>query len=93
MRTETITIYKIRPWRRPKGEWRWRWKAANGLTIGSSAEGYANRAECIANLERITGGKVTLTYQEWIKRGGIFGQGYWTRGLSTTETIFVQVIP
>lgn len=83
MRTETITIHKFRPWRRASGEWRWKWKAANGRTIAASCEGYISRADCIANLERITGGRVEL-YQH---------EGYWTRGLSTTETIFVQVLP
>lgn len=92
MRTETITIHKFRPWRRASGEWRWKWKAANGRTIAASCEGYISRADCIANLERITGGRVELTFQLLTDRG-VQAQGHWTRGLSTTETIFVQVLP
>ena len=34
------------------GEWRWRRKARNGETVGSSSEGYVNKADCIANARR-----------------------------------------
>jgi uncharacterized protein YegP (UPF0339 family) len=35
-----------------KGEWRWRKTAANGKIVGSSAEGYKNQADCVANAKR-----------------------------------------
>lgn len=31
------------------GEWRWRRQAANGLIIGAASEGYADKADCIAD--------------------------------------------
>jgi uncharacterized protein YegP (UPF0339 family) len=31
-----------------KGEWRWRLKAANGLIIAVSSEGYSSKANCEA---------------------------------------------
>lgn len=36
----------------PKGEWRWRRTAPNGKVVGSSTEGYKNRADCVANARR-----------------------------------------
>ncbi len=33
-------------------EWRWRRIAPNGNNVGASSEGYANKADCIANAER-----------------------------------------
>ena len=33
-------------------EWRWRRTASNGKIVGSSAEGYRNKADCIANARR-----------------------------------------
>lgn len=35
-----------------KKEWRWNRIAPNGKTVGSSAEGYKNRADCVANAKR-----------------------------------------
>ena len=35
-----------------KGEWRWRRIAANGKIVGASAEGYVNKADCVANARR-----------------------------------------
>ena len=35
-----------------KGEWRWHRTAANGKIVGASAEGYKNRADCVANAQR-----------------------------------------
>ena len=29
--------------------WRWRRTASNGRIVGSSTQGYSNRADCIAN--------------------------------------------
>lgn len=33
-------------------QWRWRRKASNGKIVGSSSEGYVNKADCIANMQR-----------------------------------------
>lgn len=33
-------------------EWRWRRIASNGNIVGASAEGYKNRADCVANARR-----------------------------------------
>lgn len=35
-----------------KGEWRWRKIAPNGKIVGASAEGYANKSDCIPNARR-----------------------------------------
>ena len=35
-----------------KKEWRWRRIARNGKNVGSSNEGYKNKADCIANARR-----------------------------------------
>lgn len=35
-----------------RGEHRWRRKASNGKIVGSSCEGYVNKAPCKANAER-----------------------------------------
>lgn len=32
--------------------WRWRRTAPNGNIVGASTQGYANRADCIANARR-----------------------------------------
>jgi len=34
------------------GEWRWRRTAPNGRVVGAAAEGYDNKADCIANARR-----------------------------------------
>lgn len=34
------------------GEWRWRRTASNGRIVGSSSQGYKNRADCIENARR-----------------------------------------
>ncbi|MBN9453436.1 MAG: DUF1508 domain-containing protein [Bosea sp.] len=37
----------------PSGnEWRWRRIASNGRIVGASTEGYASKANCIANAQR-----------------------------------------
>ena len=33
------------------GEWRWRFKAANGRTVAVSSEGYARRGNCEYSIE------------------------------------------
>jgi uncharacterized protein YegP (UPF0339 family) len=33
-------------------QWRWRRTAPNGRIVGSSSEGYRNRADCVANAKR-----------------------------------------
>lgn len=33
-------------------EWRWRRTAPNGNIVGSSSQGYVNKADCIANAKR-----------------------------------------
>ena len=35
------------------GEWRWRAKAVNHVTIGDSGEGYVNKADCLQGLNII----------------------------------------
>lgn len=35
-----------------KDGWRWRRTAPNGRIVGASTEGYANKADCIANAKR-----------------------------------------
>ena len=37
---------KFEVYRDGKGEWRWRFKAANGKTIAVSSEGYARKSDC-----------------------------------------------
>lgn len=34
------------------GEWRWTRTASNGRIVGASSQGYANRADCVANAQR-----------------------------------------
>lgn len=34
------------------GDWWWRRIASNGRIVGASAEGYRNKADCIANAQR-----------------------------------------
>lgn len=35
-----------------KNEWRWRRTAPNGEIVGSSHEGFKNRADCVSNARR-----------------------------------------
>lgn len=35
-----------------KEEWRWRRISNNGNIVGSSSEGYKNKADCVANAQR-----------------------------------------
>ena len=35
-----------------RGEWRWRRVAPNSEIVGSSHEGYKNKADCISNARR-----------------------------------------
>ena len=74
-RQETIAIYRLRPPGRSEWRWHWRWKSANGHTVAASNQGYASRADCIANLEKVSGGYVRLDYQLRVK-GGWYCQGY-----------------
>ncbi len=34
------------------GDWRWRRTASNGNIVGAACQGYANRADCEANMTR-----------------------------------------
>jgi uncharacterized protein YegP (UPF0339 family) len=34
------------------GDWRWRRTASNGAIVGSSSQGYSNKADCVANAQR-----------------------------------------
>jgi len=43
---DTWEIYKA------SDGWRWRRKAPNGQTVGSSHEAYVNKSDCIANPRR-----------------------------------------
>lgn len=36
-----------------KDEWRWRLHAGNGDTIATPGEGYVNRQECLAAIDRV----------------------------------------
>lgn len=33
-------------------KWRWTRKASNGVTVGSSSQGYVNRVDCVENAQR-----------------------------------------
>jgi uncharacterized protein YegP (UPF0339 family) len=45
-------------WRVPSGGWYWTLRCPyNGKIIGASSEGYRRRRDCVANLERVTGGR------------------------------------
>lgn len=35
-----------------KEEWHWRRTSHNGNIVGSSSEGYKNKADCVANAQR-----------------------------------------
>lgn len=35
-----------------EGLWRWRRIASNGRIVGSSSQGYVNRADCVENARR-----------------------------------------
>ena len=35
-----------------RGEWRWRRKASNGRIVGAACEGYVNKSDCEANMNR-----------------------------------------
>ena len=36
-----------------RGEWRWRLRAANHVTIATSGEGYVNYADCLRGIELV----------------------------------------
>ncbi len=65
MRREGIAVYRLHPTPESgrKPEWRWHWKAANGRVVAASTEGYRSRADCISNLEKVTGGSVEISYE------------------------------
>jgi len=35
-----------------KGEWRWRRTASNGKKVAAAAQGFKDRADCVANARR-----------------------------------------
>jgi uncharacterized protein YegP (UPF0339 family) len=45
---DKLTLYQDKA-----GKWRWRRVAPNGKTVGASSEGYNNRADCVANAQRL----------------------------------------
>lgn len=47
-----------------KGEYRWRIKASNGQTIGSSSEGYKAKADCEKAIDLIKAGAATATVED-----------------------------
>lgn len=47
MDNDTWDIYKDN-----EGLWRWRRTASNGRIVGSSSQGYVNRADCVENARR-----------------------------------------
>ncbi len=44
---DTWELYKDKA-----NEWRWRRTASNGNIVGSAAEGYVNKADCVSNAQR-----------------------------------------
>ena len=46
------------------GEWRWRAKADNNVTIADSGEGYANKADCLNGIDIIKLGAATAEVVE-----------------------------
>ncbi len=48
-----------------KGEWRWKFVAANGETIASSSEGYTRKATCERSIEIIkTNGPAAVVVEQ-----------------------------
>ncbi len=45
--TDKFEVYQDK-----RGEWRWRRTATNGNVVGAACEGYKNRADCEANMNR-----------------------------------------
>lgn len=48
MRTDKVQVY-----RDARGEWRWRYKAANGAILADSGEGYKRRKKAMSQAERV----------------------------------------
>lgn len=48
MRREHVLL-----WTDADGETRWRWVAANGLTLGDSGQGYLDSRRCVDKAERL----------------------------------------
>ena len=44
---------KFKIYKDAKGEYRWRIKAGNNRIIGASGEGYTNKIDCLAGIDRI----------------------------------------
>src|SRR5262245_59193549 len=55
-------------YRDAKKEFRWRLKAANGQTIGTSGQGYVAKADCMNAIDRIKEGAATAKVEE-VKEG------------------------
>lgn len=93
MPTTTTRRERITVTRDELGDWRWRIIAGNGRTIGSSSEGYRNRAKALRNLERVTGGSLLLTYRTRVT-GGEYLQGTLERVTGDTwQSLHVEVHP
>ncbi len=45
---------KTRIYKDKAGEWRWTVTSPNGRKLAESGEGYANKADCVEALERVT---------------------------------------
>lgn len=44
---------KFELYRDDAGEWRWRFRAANGRILATGAEGYKNKGDCRAGLDLV----------------------------------------
>lgn len=51
MRVEHVLL-----WTDAEGQTRWRWVAANGLTLGDSGQGYGDSRRCVEKAERLANG-------------------------------------
>ena len=58
-------VYKDRA-----GEWRWRMKATNGLIIGDSGQGYANKSELLDMVDKIRVGARDATVVDLEENNG-----------------------
>ena len=46
-----------------RGEWRWRFKAANGFMIAVSSEGYVNKSDCLHSVNLVQSSAVAPVYE------------------------------
>lgn len=53
------TIYKD-----TSSQWRWRLVASNGRTIADSAEGYYNKADCLAGINLVKASSNAPVYEQ-----------------------------